>query len=60
MAKTAEDFIPEAEAMTFTGYSRTSLYNFRISGRLRWTASATGRKIRYHKKDLEKLIGLTN
>jgi len=56
--KTNEEYILESEAMALTGYKRTRLYQFRINGDVRWTAAKSGRKIRYHKRDLEKLIGL--
>ncbi len=56
--KLIEDYITEAEAIALTGYARTSLYLFRKQGIVRWIAAVSGRKPRYHKGDLLKLIGL--
>lgn len=51
-------YIPEKEAMELTGYKRTTLYLLRKSDDIRWTAAKTGRRVRYHKRDLEKYIGI--
>ena len=50
--------LTESEAKAFTGYGRTRLYQFRRQGLIRWTAALSGRKIRYNKEDLERLIGI--
>jgi len=58
MAKIESVYITEAEAMELTGYKRTALYHFRVKSLIRWTAAISGRKIRYHKGDLLKILGL--
>jgi len=52
-------FISENEAIQLTGYSRQTLYRYRIEGLIKWVAAKSGRKVRYHRTDLIKLIGLT-
>lgn len=52
------DYVTEAEAKALSGYKRTQLYRYRTANKVRWTAAESGRKVRYHKLDLLKLIGL--
>ncbi len=52
------DYITEPEAMALTGYKRTRLYQFRMTGLVKWTAAISGRKVRYHRGDLLKIMGL--
>lgn len=56
--KVFEDYVLESEALEITGYKRTAFYLFRKKGLVRWVAAASGRKIRYHRGDLLKLLGL--
>lgn len=56
--KQEENYVFESEAQEITGYKRTALYKKRLAGNVRWIASDTGRKVRYHRGDLLKLIGL--
>lgn len=58
MTKKMEDYLTEKEAQQLTGYKRTTLYKCRLSGSVEWTAGTSGRKVRYNKKDLLKLMGL--
>ena len=52
------DFVNDKEAQSLTGYGRSNLQKFRYTGKIEWTALITGKKIRYNKASLLKLIGM--
>lgn len=55
--KPLEDYLTEKEAATFAGYSVQSIRNFRREGRIEWTSTATGRKVKIKKTSLLKFLG---
>lgn len=52
----ANDMILEKDALILTGLSRTTLYNYRKEGIVKFKTNVKGRKVRYNVKDLLKLL----
>lgn len=48
-------WIDEDEVISITGYSKKTIYNLRKNGTFNWS-TATGRKIKYLRKDVENYI----